>query len=87
MTSITQNSLESFHGYLQSKDDALIIFAACTQGILPRVSKRLDHSDRKSIKSGSVFVFDERESGIKRWTDGRLWSPSRILGTYLVMIP
>lgn len=36
------------------------------------------------IQSGSVFVFDERESGIKRWTDGRVWSPSRILGNFLI---
>ncbi|KAK9761244.1 Global transcription regulator sge1, partial [Basidiobolus ranarum] len=36
------------------------------------------------LRSGSVYVFDEKESGIKRWTDGRLWSPSRILGNFLV---
>jgi hypothetical protein len=29
-------------------------------------------------------VFDETESGIKRWTDGRLWSPSRIIKDFLV---
>ena len=36
------------------------------------------------ITSGSVFVFDEVESGIKRWTDGFFWSPSRILGNFLL---
>jgi len=36
------------------------------------------------IASGSVFVFDEDESGIKRWTDGFFWSPSRILGNFLL---
>lgn len=36
------------------------------------------------ITSGSVFVFDEDESGIKRWTDGYFWSPSRILGNFLL---
>lgn len=36
------------------------------------------------IRSGSVFVFDEQESGIRRWTDGRLWSPSRVLGNFLI---
>jgi len=36
------------------------------------------------IMPGSVFVFDERESGIYRWTDGRIWSPSRICGNFLV---
>lgn len=36
------------------------------------------------IKSGAVFVFSVAESGIKRWTDGMLWSPSRIQGNFLV---
>jgi hypothetical protein len=31
------------------------------------------------ITSGSIFVSDEDESGIKRWTDVFFWSPSRIL--------
>ena len=36
------------------------------------------------IEAGSVFVFDEDESGICRWTDGKIWSPSRICGNFLV---
>lgn len=36
------------------------------------------------VQSGAVFVFDEHESGIKRWTDGLVWSPSRILNNFLV---
>lgn len=36
------------------------------------------------IVPGSVFVFDEEESKICRWTDGRIWSPSRICGNFLV---
>ncbi|KAF9907727.1 hypothetical protein EC991_010674 [Linnemannia zychae] len=36
------------------------------------------------IIPGSVFVFDEEESGIHRWTDGKIWSPSRICGNFLI---
>ncbi|KAG0251661.1 hypothetical protein DFQ27_008602 [Actinomortierella ambigua] len=36
------------------------------------------------IDHGAVFVFREDESGINRWTDGRVWSPSRISGNFLV---
>ncbi|KAI8347308.1 Gti1/Pac2 family-domain-containing protein [Mortierella sp. GBAus27b] len=36
------------------------------------------------ITPGSVFVFDEEQSNIHRWTDGRIWSPSRICGNFLV---
>ncbi|PVH70542.1 hypothetical protein DL98DRAFT_380014, partial [Cadophora sp. DSE1049] len=34
--------------------------------------------------SGNVFIYEEHSSGIKRWTDGVPWSPSRILGNFLV---
>jgi len=36
------------------------------------------------IQSGNVFIYEEFSSGIKRWTDGRHWSPSRVLGNFLV---
>lgn len=48
------------------------------------VTRRLKESERRLVQSGSVFVFDEHESGIKRWTDGLIWSPSRILGNFLI---
>lgn len=51
---------------------------------MPKVKRRLREEERKMIRSGQVFVFDERESGIKRWTDGLVWSPSRILWNFLV---
>lgn len=67
-----------------STHDALLIFECVRRGIMPKVSRRLREDERRYIRSGSVFVFDERESGIKRWTDGLLWSPSRILWNFLV---
>jgi hypothetical protein len=57
---------------------------AARRGVIPRVTRRLVDAERKMICSGSVFVFDEDESGIKRWTDGLFWSPSRILGNFLL---
>jgi hypothetical protein len=72
--------METYFGYIDSTFDALIIIEACRQGILKRVAHRLSEPERRRIRSGSVFVFEERESKIKRWTDGRIWSPSRILG-------
>lgn len=77
--------VESFFGVvIQTTFDALRIFELCRRGVLPKVTRRLGEGDRQRIRSGSVFVFDERESGIRRWTDGRLWSPSRIMGNFLV---
>lgn len=55
--------------------------------MIPRVTRRLIERERAMVQSGAVFVFDEHESGIKRWTDGLVWSPSRILGNFLVRFP
>ncbi|KAG6812808.1 hypothetical protein H0H92_000266 [Tricholoma furcatifolium] len=71
-------------GWIQTTGDALLILEAARRGLIPRVTRRLVDSERKMICSGSVFVFDEDESGIKRWTDGFFWSPSRILGNFLL---
>lgn len=71
-------------GWIETTGDALLILEAARRGLIPRVTRRLVDSERKMITSGSVFVFDEDESGIKRWTDGFFWSPSRILGNFLV---
>ncbi|KAH6905302.1 Gti1/Pac2 family-domain-containing protein [Coprinopsis sp. MPI-PUGE-AT-0042] len=71
-------------GFIETTGDALLILEAARRGLIPRVTRRLVDSERKMITSGSVFVFDEDESGIKRWTDGFFWSPSRILGNFLL---
>ncbi|KIY65019.1 hypothetical protein CYLTODRAFT_357547, partial [Cylindrobasidium torrendii FP15055 ss-10] len=71
-------------GWIQTTGDALLILEAARQGLIPRVTRRLVDSERKMIDSGSVFVFDEEESGIRRWTDGYNWSPSRILGNFML---
>ncbi|KAJ3086291.1 hypothetical protein HK102_013320 [Quaeritorhiza haematococci] len=77
--------METFYGYLSTPHDALLLFEACRLGRLQRIRRRLSESERNAyVRSGAVFVWDEEESGIKRWTDGRHWSPSRINGSFLV---
>ncbi|KAJ1926421.1 Gluconate transport-inducing protein [Tieghemiomyces parasiticus] len=75
--------LESYTGYIETGHDALLLFEACRCGILNRVQRRLGEKERNSIRSGSIFVWDEEESGMKRWTDGKSWSASRVLGCFL----
>lgn len=49
-----------------------------------RVTRRLLDAERADlVASGSVFVWDEKEAGMKRWTDGRVWSASRVSGCFL----
>ncbi|KAK4054443.1 Gluconate transport-inducing protein [Microbotryomycetes sp. JL201] len=35
------------------------------------------------VKPGAVFVWEEEEAGIRRWTDHIKWSPSRVSGPFL----
>lgn len=65
--------------------EALTLFEACLQGNMAHVPRRPHDRERGTlIKSGHVFIYEEHSSGIKRWTDGVNWSPSRILGNFLL---
>lgn len=75
----------TFQGHVATTQDALILFEACLQGHLSHVPRRPHDRERSSlIRSGCIFIYEENASGIKRWTDGVTWSPSRILGNFLV---
>ncbi|GAA6011774.1 hypothetical protein JCM11491_000746 [Sporobolomyces phaffii] len=75
----------AFRGFVESTLDALLVFEGCKRGYLPKISRRLQDYEKKAlVVSGAIFVFDEEETGIKRWTDGLSWSPSRTLGNFLI---
>ncbi|KLU89383.1 cAMP-independent regulatory protein pac2 [Magnaporthiopsis poae ATCC 64411] len=75
----------TYEGFVGTTMDALILFEACLQGALYHVPRRPHDRERETlIRSGAVFVYEEHSSGIKRWTDGYNWSPSRILGNFLI---
>ncbi|RDX46851.1 hypothetical protein K466DRAFT_595398 [Polyporus arcularius HHB13444] len=76
------------HPRLHVRDarDAHIVFEAVRQGRLKPVMRRLNELERSTfIVSGSLFVWEESddEMGLKRWTDGRVWSQSRMREPYL----
>ncbi|KAI0320456.1 Gti1/Pac2 family-domain-containing protein [Amylostereum chailletii] len=75
---------------VRSVADAQVIFFAVFNSILPIVSRRLDSEERRNIRSGSVYVWEERGPdaeatglGIERWTDGIRWGPSRVRDEFL----
>lgn len=75
----------TFKGYLESEMDALIVLQGCLDGKLKFVNRRPSDIERPYlIAPGNIFVFRETQSGIKRWTDGITWSPSRISGRFLI---
>ncbi|KAF2861901.1 hypothetical protein K470DRAFT_214008, partial [Piedraia hortae CBS 480.64] len=77
--------MPTFHGFVNDTFDGLLLFEACLTGKLHHVPRRPHDRERTSIiKSGSIFIYEENASDIKRWTDGVAWSPSRILGNFLI---
>jgi Gti1/Pac2 family transcription factor len=70
--------METYYGHVPYPADAILLFEACRLNVLPRVHRRLSEKERRSIRSGSVFVWDEGEAGFRRWTDGKSWSASRV---------
>jgi hypothetical protein len=74
-----------FFGIVETTVQALRLVRAARLGVIPRVIRRLNDRERSQmIASGAVFVFSAEESGIRRWTDGRLFLSSRIDGNFLV---
>ncbi|VDB84933.1 unnamed protein product [Peniophora sp. CBMAI 1063] len=75
---------------IRSVADAHAVFYAVEQRYLPMVNRRLDGEERRAIRSGCVYVWEERGSdseatglGIERWTDGVRWGPSRVRDEFL----
>ena len=85
MSSGSASLQPTYHGHVATTHDALALFEACLSGQLHHVPRRPHDRERSNlIRSGCVFIYEENASGIKRWTDGVPWSPSRILGNFLV---
>ncbi|ETN36747.1 uncharacterized protein HMPREF1541_09025 [Cyphellophora europaea CBS 101466] len=75
----------TYVGFIKDTTDAAILFEACIQGHLPRLSRRPPKWIAATVaQSGHIFVFEEKESGINRWTDLVQWSPSRVSGEFML---
>ncbi|KAM7216513.1 Gti1/Pac2 family domain containing protein [Rhypophila decipiens] len=72
--------------FIDSTLDAYIIIQACIDGKLPSLPRRPSETENTDliVKSGCVVVYEESASTIKRWTDAKTWSPSRLVGNFLV---
>jgi hypothetical protein len=85
MSSSTPPLQPTFHGFINTTLDASIVFEGAFAGRCTHVPRRPHDRERQDlIKSGNVFIYEEHASGIKRWTDSVSWSPSRILGNFLL---
>lgn len=71
-------------GYLRSYEEAFLIVHALRLGFIEPSRERLSLKEREDIRSGNIYVFIENKTLIMRWTDGITWSPSKILGSFLL---
>ncbi len=78
------NQIETYYGIIDSTADALRVFELCRQGRLGRVRRRLHEKERHLIRSGSVFVFDEKESEFDVGLTVVFGLHQEILGNFLI---
>lgn len=76
--------MKKINGYINSYEEAVMVMHASRLGALDITTERLNADDREKIESGNIFCFIENSAGMKRWTDGRIWSPSKICGEFLI---
>ncbi|WEJ96771.1 Gluconate transport-inducing protein [Yamadazyma tenuis] len=76
--------IETYNGRIKTLKDALLILEGSRLGYLPKIKRRLNGLEREFIKPNTVFAWNETECGMKRWTDGKNWSASKVLGPFLV---
>lgn len=77
------NNNETYFGFIKTVN-ARLVLTGCQLGFLPKMTRRLDYMERKQIRSGSIFVFEERSSHIRRWTDGTCLC-AHVCGAELIM--
>lgn len=75
----------TYRGHVASTQDALIVVEACLRGVLYHICRRPRASEESSLaKSGNIFVYESRSSGIRSWEDGITWSTPQRVGNFEV---
>jgi Gti1/Pac2 family len=77
---------------IRSTKDAYQVFNAVANEYLPLISTRLTQEECGAIRSGHIYVWEERTStvprkaGIRRWTDGMDWGRRSTQGVCIKFI-
>ncbi len=74
--------MDKINGYIKNYNDAYLIMHSVRLGIILPRTERLTTIESHNIETGDIYCFIEDK--IKRWTDGRMWSPSKISGEFLL---
>lgn len=73
--------MKKIYGYIKNYKEAYLIVHAIRLGILEPMTQRLHLKESQGLETGDIYYFIE--NNMKRWTDGRVWSPSKISGEFL----
>ena len=64
----------SYSRRARTPEDATLLVHAVVCGLLPEIKRRLGKAEQRQIRSGDVFVWQERTADpkdrLERWTDG-----------------
>lgn len=75
----------TYTGFVETRDDAMILIMACLRGDLKLVHKRPSWKERPSLlHSGHIYIYEETATGIRRWMDGGLWTPTRVMREFVI---
>ncbi|KAL6122277.1 hypothetical protein NUSPORA_00693 [Nucleospora cyclopteri] len=74
--------MEHIDGCIHTYEDCLKLIALAINRSVPTVQKRKNVGNI-DLKDGCIFIYNEKESMIKRWTDKKQWAPSRVYGCFL----
>lgn len=75
----------TYTGFVESTYEAAILFHACIQGLLRILTHRSTTTSRgEMVKSGQVFIFEEKKVCIYRCTDDITWNLSPNLDGFLL---
>ncbi|KAK6197405.1 Gti1/Pac2 family-domain-containing protein, partial [Scheffersomyces amazonensis] len=85
-SNMNNNNIVTYKGQIKSLHDALLVLEATRIGKLPTINRRLSTFERKKfIKPNSIFVWNETSCGMKRWTDGKMWSASKVFNNHFLI--
>ncbi|KAJ9071066.1 Global transcription regulator sge1 [Entomophthora muscae] len=80
---VTEAAVLTCTGKVLDEIYAQMIIDACHKKELPLLPSRLTQKQKEYIGADQVYVYCQEDSDIQRWTDGKLWAPSKIVGNFL----
>ncbi|KAI9294947.1 hypothetical protein K502DRAFT_274625, partial [Neoconidiobolus thromboides FSU 785] len=71
-------------GYIESVYDSFLVAEAGRLGQIKLLDRRPTLDEKTTLFHGKTVIFEENSSGIKRWTDGKCWSNSKLKNGFFI---